>query len=119
MPGWRDQPNFMAKLAELAGPVMCSITCLQRYGATRLGCEEIQQLSSAEPNQQGYPSCLNNVPEAVAFYNPLSRASATIRTKPGSYVKPFAKRQKNDAIDAEAICEAASATKPKCYLYAA
>jgi hypothetical protein len=39
----------MAKLAELAGPVMCSTTCLQRYGATRLGCEEIQQLSSADP----------------------------------------------------------------------
>jgi len=39
----------MAKLGELAGPVMCSTTCLQRYRATRLGCEEIQQLSSADP----------------------------------------------------------------------
>jgi hypothetical protein len=39
----------MAKLGELTGPVMCSTTCLQRYGATRLGCEEIQQLSSADP----------------------------------------------------------------------
>jgi hypothetical protein len=39
----------MAKLGELTGPVMCSATCLQRYRATRLGCEEIQQLSSADP----------------------------------------------------------------------
>jgi hypothetical protein len=39
----------MAKLGELTGPVMCSTTCLQRYRATRLGCEEIQQLSSADP----------------------------------------------------------------------
>jgi hypothetical protein len=41
--GRRDQPDFMAKLGELTGPVMCSATCLQRYRATRLGCEEIQQ----------------------------------------------------------------------------
>jgi hypothetical protein len=47
--GRRDQPNFMAKLDELTGPVMGSATCLQSYRATRLGCEEIQQLSSADP----------------------------------------------------------------------
>ena len=47
--GGRDQPNFMAKLGELTGPVMGSATCLQRYRATRLGREEIQQLSSADP----------------------------------------------------------------------
>src|SRR5215472_7606089 len=40
--GGRDQPNFMAKLSELTGPVMCSATCLQRYRATRLGREEIR-----------------------------------------------------------------------------
>jgi len=39
----------MAKLGELTGPVMRSTTCLQRYRATRLGCEEIQQLSWADP----------------------------------------------------------------------
>jgi hypothetical protein len=47
--GGRDQPNFMAKLGELTGPVMSSTTRLQRYRATRLGREEIQQLSSADP----------------------------------------------------------------------
>jgi transposase len=30
-----------------------------------------------------------------------------IRLIPTAYVKPFVKRQKNDAADAEAICEAA------------
>jgi hypothetical protein len=28
---------------------MCSTTCLQRYRATRPGCEEIQQISSPDP----------------------------------------------------------------------
>ena len=31
----------------------------------------------------------------------------TVRLIPPAYVKPFVKRQKNDAVDAEAICEAA------------
>jgi hypothetical protein len=39
----------MAKLGELPGPVMRSTTCLQRYPATWLGCEEIQKLSSTDP----------------------------------------------------------------------
>src|SRR5579871_7032168 len=36
----RDQSNFMAKLGELASPMMSPATCLQRDGATRLRCEE-------------------------------------------------------------------------------
>ena len=39
---------------------------------------------------------------------PVSSPSlARVRLIPPAYVKPFVKRQKNDAIDAEAICEAA------------
>jgi transposase len=30
----------------------------------------------------------------------------TVRLMPPAYVKPYVKRQKNDAADAEAICEA-------------
>ncbi len=37
----------------------------------------------------------------------LSQLGHEVRLIPPAYVKPFAKRQKNDAIDAEAICEAA------------
>ena len=36
----------------------------------------------------------------------LSRLGHEVRLIPPSYVKPYVKRQKNDAADAEAICEA-------------
>jgi transposase len=39
----------------------------------------------------------------------ISRLGHQVRLIPPAYVKPFVKRQKNDAADAEAICEAASA----------
>jgi transposase len=32
----------------------------------------------------------------------------TVRLMPPAYVKPYVKRHKNDATDAEAICEAVS-----------
>lgn len=37
----------------------------------------------------------------------LAQLGHNVRLIPPTYVKPFVKRQKNDAIDAEAICEAA------------
>jgi len=36
----------------------------------------------------------------------LKRLGHTVRLMPPAYVKPYVKRQKNDAADAEAICEA-------------
>jgi transposase len=36
----------------------------------------------------------------------ISKLGHTVRLIPPSYVKPFVKRQKNDAADAEAMCEA-------------
>jgi transposase len=47
---------------------------------------------------------------ATAHYwaRELERLGHAVRLIPPSYVKPFVKRQKNDAADAEAICEAVS-----------
>src|ERR1700680_3053866 len=58
---------------------------------------------------QKLPPCLVGI-EACASSHHWSRAlqafGHTVRLIPPAYVKPYVKRQKNDAADAEAICEA-------------
>ena len=58
---------------------------------------------------QKLPSCLVGI-EACASSHHWSRElqalGHTVRLMPPAYVKPYVKRQKNDATDAEAICEA-------------
>src|SRR5690349_19098573 len=55
------------------------------------------------------PPCLVGI-EACATSHYRSRElqalGHTVRLMPPAYVKPYVKRQKNDAADAEAICEA-------------
>src|ERR1700730_1020882 len=55
------------------------------------------------------PPCLVGI-EACATSHHWSRElqalGHTVRLIPPAYVKPYVKRQKNDAVDAEAICEA-------------
>jgi transposase len=55
------------------------------------------------------PPCLVSI-EACASSHHWSRGlqpiGHTVRLMPPAYVKPYVKRQKNDAADAEAICEA-------------
>jgi transposase len=55
------------------------------------------------------PPCLVGI-EACASSHRWSRELTvlghTVRLMPPAYVKPYVKRQKNDATDAEAICEA-------------
>jgi len=57
------------------------------------------------------PPCLVGI-EACATSHHWSREITalghTVRLMPPAYVKPYVKRQKNDAADAEAICEAVS-----------
>ena len=58
---------------------------------------------------QKLPTCLVGI-EACASSHHWSRElqslGHTVRLMPPAYVKPYVKRHKNDAIDAEAICEA-------------
>src|SRR6476646_9263380 len=58
---------------------------------------------------QKLPQCLVGI-EACASSHHWSRElqalGHTVRLMPPAYVKPYVKRHKNDAIDAEAICEA-------------
>jgi transposase len=58
---------------------------------------------------QKLPPCLVGI-EACASSHYWSRElqalGHTVRLMPPAYVKPYVKRQKNDAADAEAICEA-------------
>ena len=62
---------------------------------------------------QKLPPCLVGI-EACASSHHWSRElqalGHTVRLMPPAYVKPYVKRQKNDAADAEAICEAVSPT---------
>lgn len=61
------------------------------------------------PFFEGLPPCLIGI-EACASGHHWARVliglGHEVRLMPASYVKPYVKRQKNDARDAEAICEA-------------
>ena len=71
-----------------------------------------------------HPSC-TVAPEACGgahhWARQLTQLGHEVRLIPPAYVKPFVKRQKNDAIDAEAICEAAQrpSRRPSLYMLAA
>jgi transposase len=62
---------------------------------------------------QKLPPCLVGI-EACATSHHWSRELTAlghnVRLMPPAYVKPYVKRQKNDAADAEAICEAVTRT---------
>ena len=62
---------------------------------------------------QKLPPCVVGI-EACATSHHWSREITaighTVRLMPPAYVKPYVKRQKNDAADAEAICEAVTRT---------
>jgi transposase len=57
------------------------------------------------------PRCLVGIEACVSSHHwsrELQALGHTVRLMPPAYVKPYVKRQKNDATDAEAICEAVS-----------
>ena len=58
---------------------------------------------------QKLPPCLVGLEACASSHywsRELSALGHTVRLMPPAYVKPYVKRQKNDAADAEAICEA-------------
>ena len=69
--------------------------------------------SSVQVGFEKLPPCLVGI-EACASSHHWSRElqalGHTVRLMPPAYVKPYVKRQKNDAADAEAICEAVTRT---------
>ncbi len=55
------------------------------------------------------PACLVGIEACATAHHwarELTKLGHQVRLMPPSYVKPYVKRQKNDAADAEAICEA-------------
>src|ERR1700688_4556427 len=55
------------------------------------------------------PPCLVGIEACASSYHwsrELKALGHTVRLMPPAYVQPYVKRQKNDAADAEAICEA-------------
>src|SRR5882757_1911715 len=58
---------------------------------------------------QKVPPCLVGIEECASSHHwsrELKALGHTVRLMPPAYVKPYVKRHKNDATDAEAICEA-------------
>jgi transposase len=58
---------------------------------------------------QKLPPCLIGIEACASSHywaRELHALGHTVRLIPPAYVKPYVKRQKNDAVDAEAICEA-------------
>ena len=61
------------------------------------------------PFFQKLPACLIGIEACASSHHwsrELTALGHTVRLMPAAYVKPYVKRQKNDAADAEAICEA-------------
>ena len=64
-----------------------------------------------------YPRCIVAVEACASSHHrgrEIGKLGHEVKLVPPIYVKPFVKRQKNDATDAEAICEAASRRDRRC-----
>jgi transposase len=84
----------------------------QAHGADASGCQVFSRRISRGRVLEffaGQPKCLVALEACGGAHHwarELMRMGHDVRLIPPAYVKPFVKRQKNDAADAEAICEA-------------
>ena len=86
----------------------------QAHGADAAGAPVFRKKLRRDqvlPFFAGQPSCLvamEACPGAHHWGRELGKLGHQVKLIAPAYVKPFVKRQKNDAADAEAICEAAT-----------
>ena len=86
----------------------------QLHGITAGGAVILQKRvrrSGLLPTLASLPPCLVGLeacPTAYYWAREIGGLGHEVRLIPPAYVKPYVKRQKNDAADAEAICEAVS-----------
>src|ERR1700726_659320 len=98
-------PRLMAlKPICFASPCESPSTSSQSAGNRIRRSEVLSFVSGLEPCLIGMEAC------ATSHYwgRELAKFGHTVKLMPPAYVKPYVKRGKNDATDAEAICEAVS-----------
>ena len=67
---------------------------------------ETSTASARPPNKWMFSGSRSSTTSAAGELAGYQALGHTVRLMPPAYVKPYVKRQKNDAADAEAICEA-------------
>ncbi len=98
--GYRHRPGLAKQVFHLHGAAASGARLFsKRVSRTKL----IGFFASQRRSTVAIEAC------AGSHYWPreLQRLGHEVRLIPPAYLKPFVKRQKNDAADAEAICEAA------------
>jgi transposase len=84
----------------------------QVHGVSAAGAVVVQRRLTRNKLLQFFakqPACLVGMEACAAAHHwgrELRKLGHTVQLMPPRYVKPYVKRQKNDAADAEAICEA-------------
>ena len=101
----------MEQIVTIGLDIAKSVFQVHGVDAERRGCRPPAGLTRAKVLAffEKLPPCLVGIEACATAHHwarELSKLGHDVRLMPPSYVKPYVKRQKNDAADAEAICEA-------------